>query len=328
VVGEFAVLGEVNTQFLGYLSLAMNDLTNDHVLAMLAHNKTGPFFPKLIFLDLSANDVRQEGLNALLATGMHSLLTLDLEKNSNPQFINIMLTYPTRIAYLVAAGVETYGLQDDLNPRSTLNLEAIILKTKSFLREDFSNLAKLSFSTLKQGLFDIYNAYDCEVLADLLKINQWTKMPELHFKNDENGLNSSCLSSAFESQALGINLIDYYGTTYLHEFAERMLNTTQEIKYVSLVNTRFPPQFFNNLFKHSFSQLQVMILSTPPLSRNQLRWRHRHSRLLQKGLSQPALPAPGERGHQRCDGGGNQSLQNARTQGACARSEPAGSEGH
>ena len=45
-----------------------------------------------------------------------------------------------------------------------------------------------------------------------------------------------------------------------------MLNTSQEIKYISLVNTRFPPHFFTRAFKHSFSQLQIMILSTLPLN--------------------------------------------------------------
>ena len=105
MVNEFAILGKVDTNFMRNLNLKMCDLTNEHVLAMLSQNKTGPFFPKLVSLQLSSNDIRKEGLSALLATGMHNLRILDIKQNSNPSFINIILTYPTRIMGIEANGV-------------------------------------------------------------------------------------------------------------------------------------------------------------------------------------------------------------------------------
>lgn len=49
------------------LHLAMCDLTDEHVQAMLAQRQT-LFFPKLVTLNLDGNDIRKEGLKALLET--------------------------------------------------------------------------------------------------------------------------------------------------------------------------------------------------------------------------------------------------------------------
>lgn len=136
------------------------------------------------------------------------------------------------------------------------------MKTKNFLKEDFHSLARLEFSTLKLGEFEIYNVYDCSVLLDLLKIGQWIKAITIQFKNDENGLNSSCLANtSFESNLAGIEINDNYGTTYMPEFIERICNTSLELKYIKLLNTRLPPDFFSAIFKKTYTQLFYLALS-------------------------------------------------------------------
>ena len=67
IIEEFAVLGRVRAEFMESLHLAMCDLTNEHVYAMLAQNQT-LFFPKLVILNLDGNDIRKEGLQVLLET--------------------------------------------------------------------------------------------------------------------------------------------------------------------------------------------------------------------------------------------------------------------
>lgn len=51
----------------------------------------------------------------------------------------------------------------------------------------------MSFSQLWMSNFEIYNIYDCEVLLDLLKLNQNAEYINLMISNDKEGLNSSCL---------------------------------------------------------------------------------------------------------------------------------------
>lgn len=93
------------------------------------------------------------------------------------------------------------------------------INTRSFIRSDFENLAKLSFSQLQATNFEIYNIYDCEVLLDLLKLNQNVEYINLMISNDKEGLNSSCLQDLeYQSHATLIGIFDVYGTTYLPEF--------------------------------------------------------------------------------------------------------------
>lgn len=67
IIEEFAVLGRVRTEFMESLHLAMCDLTNEHISAMLSQKQT-LFYPKLNTLNLDGNDIRKEGLRALLET--------------------------------------------------------------------------------------------------------------------------------------------------------------------------------------------------------------------------------------------------------------------
>lgn len=46
---------------------------------------------------LEDNDIESEGLEALLKTGMNNLYILPIDKNTNPNFINQLLTYPTGV---------------------------------------------------------------------------------------------------------------------------------------------------------------------------------------------------------------------------------------
>jgi hypothetical protein len=51
-----------------------------------------------------------------MKTGFYSLVFLNMEQNSNPQFVNILLNYPNQIKFLAALNVEIYSLEEDLNP--------------------------------------------------------------------------------------------------------------------------------------------------------------------------------------------------------------------
>lgn len=51
-----------------------------------------------------------------MKNGLYSLVVLQMEQNSNPHFINILLNYPTQIVAVIAGSIETYSLDSDLNP--------------------------------------------------------------------------------------------------------------------------------------------------------------------------------------------------------------------
>lgn len=67
------------------------------------------------------------------------------------------------------------------------------LKTFSFNEEDFQVLGSLEFTSLKTSVLWMNNIYDCKSLKNLLKINRWTNAAAIIFRNDDLGLNSSCL---------------------------------------------------------------------------------------------------------------------------------------
>lgn len=80
---------------------------------------------------------------------MPDLLYLDITQNSNPDFLNIILSYPTRITILNTYSVELYGLDPDLHPRSAENIKQITIRTQFFLTEDYHSLARLDFPRLE-----------------------------------------------------------------------------------------------------------------------------------------------------------------------------------
>jgi hypothetical protein len=63
---------------------------------------------------------------------MANLVGLDLERNNNPHFLNLLLTYPNRVKYLVAYEIDVYSLDEDINPDSVHNVNALVMKTASF----------------------------------------------------------------------------------------------------------------------------------------------------------------------------------------------------
>jgi hypothetical protein len=53
-----------------------------------------------------------------MQTGLYSLRLIEMEQNKNPQFINILLKYPTKIKAIIAESVEIYSIDAELNPLS------------------------------------------------------------------------------------------------------------------------------------------------------------------------------------------------------------------
>ena len=68
---------------------------------------------------------------------------MTLKKNSNPSFVNLILSYPTRIQAIEASNIEVYGVSPDLAPFSARYFQRIKINTKSFIRSDFQSLARL-----------------------------------------------------------------------------------------------------------------------------------------------------------------------------------------
>ena len=64
---------------------------------MMKEKGAGPYFPKLRVLFLLENDIKGEGLEALLRTQVKNLMFLDVSNNNNPQYINLVLKYPSKI---------------------------------------------------------------------------------------------------------------------------------------------------------------------------------------------------------------------------------------
>lgn len=123
------------------------------------------------------------------------------------------------------------------------------IKTKSFFREDFSSLARLNFTRMLESQLELYNIYDCEVLRDLLTINQGVEYVRLILYNDKRGLNSSCLQGMdYHSHANYISILDHYSTTYLPDFITSMMKTNSAIKFLTIYNTKLPSTVLQAIF--------------------------------------------------------------------------------
>jgi hypothetical protein len=57
-----------------------------------------------------------------------------MKYNNIPQFINILLKYPSQIRILKSDQIEVYSIEPDLNPLSVAQLQALGLTTNSFTR--------------------------------------------------------------------------------------------------------------------------------------------------------------------------------------------------
>jgi hypothetical protein len=86
----------------------------------------------------------------------------------------------------------------------------------------------------------------------------------LDLRNDEVGLNSSCLkNTSFQTRGSYYSIEDHYGTSYLPEFVVSLLNTTSELKALILTHTKLHTDTFKKIFaKGNFNQLQLLGLGT------------------------------------------------------------------
>ena len=73
-------------------------LTNGHVVSLLNDSQSRePLFPSLVTLLLSDNDISEEGTSALFENGLPHLSYLKVNRNFNPNFLNILLSYATKL---------------------------------------------------------------------------------------------------------------------------------------------------------------------------------------------------------------------------------------
>ena len=67
-----------------------------------------------------------------MAVGLIDLIVLDIDKNNNPQFLNLLLKYPNRVKIIIASGIDVYSLDEDINPDSVHHVLSLQMKTYSF----------------------------------------------------------------------------------------------------------------------------------------------------------------------------------------------------
>ena len=76
--------------------------------------------------------MRAVGLEALLKTGMINIMLIVVERNNNPQFLNLQFKYPNSLKAVVANDIDVYSLDKDINPSATVQVRVLQLKTYSF----------------------------------------------------------------------------------------------------------------------------------------------------------------------------------------------------
>ena len=175
------------------------------------------------------NEVKGEGLRGMLKSGMPMLLQLILERNNNPEFINIILSYPNRLRLLYGNDVDIYGVDEDLNPASSRLIEILFLKLDGLTVEDYVHLGRLEFPRVRYCEVLLKNIYDCEALKELLGVVRRAHKLGIQISNDYHGLNSSCLEGypAYSSEAETFSLYDEFGTTNIPHFMQLVTNSTR-----------------------------------------------------------------------------------------------------
>ena len=250
------------TSYLKELHLSSTDLSDAHILAMLEVARP-PFFPKMQVMMLKENDIREKGLDAWLGTQMMDLIALYIDGNNVPQFLNILLRYPSRVKTIEVTSLEVYSLEEDLSPKAVHHVESIIMKTASFSEEDFSVLGSLEFINLEVSGLKLDNIYSCEVLRNLLAMNREAHKVINILENDQRGLNSSCLSGVegYSTKTTVFEFVDSYGTAYLPEYIELVTNTSRSITYFVLANTQLPGLSLQRIFSRNFNAVEDLIIS-------------------------------------------------------------------
>ena len=162
---------------------------------------------------------------------MPELITLNIDRNINPQYINLLLKYPNRVKVLSAQDIEIYSLDENIDPDSVYHVVVLDLKTYSFTNEDFKILGGLEFRNLDRVTLWMKNIYICDVLKDLLKISKNAHNIYNVFTNDLSYLNSSCLRGFyFHSTVMThLHIEDSYSSTFIPRYVELLTETTRKI---------------------------------------------------------------------------------------------------
>jgi hypothetical protein len=63
---------------------------------------------------------------------MFNLNTIINERNSNPSFLNSLLTYPNKVTSIIAESFDIYSLNKDLNPLSVSQIKLLKVQAYSF----------------------------------------------------------------------------------------------------------------------------------------------------------------------------------------------------
>ena len=107
------------------------------------------------------------------------------------------------------------------------------------------------------------NIESCEVLKYLLKINKYAHEIAHSFRNDNYGLNSSCLvgyDEKYESSMEKVQIDDEYSTTYLPEYVEMVGRTSRNIKEVWLNKMRLSGSSLNKVVGRSLNSIKLINL--------------------------------------------------------------------
>lgn len=96
-----------------------------------------------------------------METGMPNLQGIDIERNINPGFLNLLLKYYNRVKVLLAENLEIYSLDKNISSEAVHHVNILNLNTFSFSEQDFDVLGGLEFTRLEQSALKMSNIYNC-----------------------------------------------------------------------------------------------------------------------------------------------------------------------
>lgn len=81
---------------------------------------------------LDDNDIREEGTLRLFETGLSQLNYLKLNRNYNPNYLNIILSFNTKLQEISALGADVYAISKALSVKSTRRVYVLTIATNDF----------------------------------------------------------------------------------------------------------------------------------------------------------------------------------------------------
>lgn len=96
-----------------------------------------------------------------METSMPNLQGIDIERNINPGFLNLLLKYYNRVKVLLAENLEIYSLDKNISSEAVHHVNTLNLNTFSFSEQDFDVLGGLEFTRLEQSALKMSNIYNC-----------------------------------------------------------------------------------------------------------------------------------------------------------------------